>query len=539
MTTIQQRWQGLPAAAGPGALRVGLLASYTIDPLVPHLGVALHDAGLPAQLQVGPYHQIVQQLLDDDGAMFRLNPDVVVVAPRFEELPEQADLLRCAAAGLEATRRRGCRLVFVLPPIPERRPYGVGEAASPTGAVAGYTTVRELLRERLAGLARVDVADAEEVIRQVGAVRAHHPSLFAFARVPYTDEFFAALGCQLRAVLRVRYRGACRAVVLDADTLLWDPDGAPRPGASWLAEPLRDLRAAGVRLAVRGGRDPDETWDALATALPRLVESDLDGWAVDDRPVGAQVRDLAAGLGVDESATVLIGAGGPGPARVSLGDRPEEWPAQLMAAGLFDRLPPRSAGTAPPAAPEPAEGLVDGSMSGPTHGSAQAYIDSLRVNIAVSEVDGPPSDDIRKVVARAKDFTLGLGDAVTATGSGRRTLIARVSDRLGDYGVSAVIGVREEDPHAVVDLFSISCAVLGKDVERAVLQEVVEQAAATGHSEVRLRYRKTGRNQPLVDFVSAATSHAWPTRTGRELTVRAEPVELGDGDECGDGTCLT
>lgn len=519
MTTVQQRWQRLPAPTGPHALRIGLLASYTIDPLVPHLGVALHDAGLPAEVSVGPYHQIVQQLLDDDAAMARLYPDVVVVAPRLEELPEQEDVLRCAEAGVEASRRRGCRLLFVLPAIPERRPHGVGDTADPAGAVARYSAARESLRERLT-LAGVDLADAEEAIRQIGAGRAYHPSLFAFARVPYTEDFFAALGTQLGTVLRLRYRGGYRAVVLDADTLLWDADGAPRPGASWLGEPVDDLRDAGVRIAVRGGRDPDEVWDTLIAALPRLVESGLDGWAVDHRPVAEQVRELAAELGVSEQATALVGSGA-GPVRICLDDPPEDWPAQLRASGLFDRLPAarhtRPADHAAPVAPEPAPENAGGPV--------EAYIASLRVSVAVSEVDGEPPDEVVTVVERAKDFTLGLDGAAAGTAESRRMLVARVRDRLGDYGVSAVLSLRDTGQIAVVDLFSVSCPVLGKGVERAVFQAAVERAAAVGHEEIQLRYCETGRNQPLVDFVSAATSRPWRAGDGRELRVRAEPLD--------------
>src|SRR5947209_7025808 len=107
----RKRWREISRAPRPSALRVALLASYTIDPLAPYLGVLLEEAGHPAEIEIGPYNQIVQQCLDAASQTAATRPDVVVVSPRFEELAGQAgDLLAVADAAVAAVRRwRGCR----------------------------------------------------------------------------------------------------------------------------------------------------------------------------------------------------------------------------------------------------------------------------------------------------------------------------------------------------------------------------------------------------------------------------------------------
>src|SRR5215471_12103965 len=81
---VRSRRRGLPAA--PAVLTVGLLATYTIDPVAPYLHVALADADLVPEIVVGPFDQILPECLDDRGRMARLAPDVLVVAPRWEEM---------------------------------------------------------------------------------------------------------------------------------------------------------------------------------------------------------------------------------------------------------------------------------------------------------------------------------------------------------------------------------------------------------------------------------------------------------------------
>src|SRR6185437_7524049 len=99
--------------------------------------------------------------------------------------------------------------------IPDHRPYGVGDLGCLDGVAAGAAATREALRRRLVDQPGVCVADAEEVVRDLGACRAYHPALFRLAKVPYTDELFARLAGQIVGLLRIRYGMTWRAVVVD------------------------------------------------------------------------------------------------------------------------------------------------------------------------------------------------------------------------------------------------------------------------------------------------------------------------------------
>ncbi|MCG5439533.1 hypothetical protein, partial [Micromonospora foliorum] len=115
------RWQAVTRQRPEPVLRVALLASYTVDPLVPYLGLGLHDAGLPAALSVGPFQQVVQQCLATDGFLAETRPDVLVVAQRLEEAGDPGpagagwatELLAGAEAAVTAARRHGALLVYV------------------------------------------------------------------------------------------------------------------------------------------------------------------------------------------------------------------------------------------------------------------------------------------------------------------------------------------------------------------------------------------------------------------------------------------
>src|SRR5215470_9994674 len=330
---VRTRRRGLQAA--PAVLTVGLLASYTIDPIEPYLHVALVDANLVPEIVVGPFNQIMPECLDDRGRMAGLAPDVLVVAPRWEEMPdgeEEGELLRLADAALEAADRRETCLVFVLPALPQHR-AGVADAGHPDGVTAAATAARQRLRDRLAGRPHVLVADAEEAVRDVGALRAYHPGLHAFARIPYTEETFWRLGLGIARLLRVRFGGVSRATVLGGDILT-------SPYAEVLRDPLLRLGEAGVRLAVAALDDRDAFLDALTSDWAPLAPYLVGEWTA---KAGAEpLRAVAGRLGPSLLLTTdpeLAGAANAidGLEPVLLGSAPETWPAELQEAGVFDR----------------------------------------------------------------------------------------------------------------------------------------------------------------------------------------------------------
>ncbi|WP_406432987.1 hypothetical protein OHB00_08830 [Streptomyces sp. NBC_00631] len=511
---VRTRRRGLPAA--PAVLRTGVLASYTIDPIEPYLHTALADAGLVPEIVFGPFNQILPECLDDDGRMARLDPDVLVVAPRWEEMPdgdEEGELLRIADAALQAAGRREICLVFVVPALPQDR-AGVADAGRPDGVAAAATAARQRLRDRLAAHPHVLVADAEEAVRDVGALRAHHPGLYAFARIPYTEEVFWRLGLGVARLLGVHFGGVPRAAVLGGDLLA---PGCPEV----LSDPLVRLAEAGVRLTVAGPVDGEAFLTALTGAWAPLAP-----YLASD-PAGAgdaeSLRAAADGLGpclllTADPGLAAAADGVEGLQPVLLGPAPEAWPAELREAGVFDRPlrgrpgPDGTDGTAPSA--ESARTL-----------SLEEFVAGLDVSVAFDETAGGLSPKVADLLARSKDFVLGpvpdgFSPADFAGGDDRVLLTADVHDRFGDYGLGAVAALALSPDICRVEVFSVSCPVMGRGVEPLVLQRIVDIAGRHGCGTVELVLTPTGRNGVALEFAAGAEERTWDGG-GRSVAVRA------------------
>src|SRR6185312_5807615 len=67
-------------------LKVALLASFTIDPLVPFLRVEAARHGFDADVYVTPFNSVNQALLDPDSPCVRHQPDIVFITQVLEDM---------------------------------------------------------------------------------------------------------------------------------------------------------------------------------------------------------------------------------------------------------------------------------------------------------------------------------------------------------------------------------------------------------------------------------------------------------------------
>lgn len=517
-------------ATGP---RIGIMASYTADPVVPYLGLALAGTLGRPEVHMAPYNQIVQECLDTNSGSARAELDVVVVAQRPEELEDGAwtpGLLAAAEAAREAVARWDATLIAVLPAVPEADPDGVAGDCRPDGRAAEAAAAREAMRAALAGRPNVYLVDLEAVLRSLGTARSHHPALYQFAKVPYREEVYHHLGARIAHVLRLSTGDACRIAALDLRGLgdAEDVDG--------FGGVLRWLSVAGVKSYALGGRDAVPAWRELI-ASDQSVPARLTDWFFDDRDLDAQVHALAAEAGAGDRdvavlqrrqdrlvATVRPVRGGPAE-QVDLGPDCAAWPMRLAAAGVFDRLPVPGL-TVRAAAAEAAAGPAGGL-------SLEDFVAGLGAEADFRPARAGDLGKIGDMLAATKDFTLGVplpdpvAGRVTADGD-RVLLIGSVRDRLGDLGPSVVVALAKQDSDCVVEAFCVSCPAMGKGIETLAMREIAARARAMGADRIVVGYRETGRNRAAIDFLRSPAADAAaeaPDGAILDLVVHAETAD--------------
>ncbi len=99
----------------------------------------------------------------------------------------------------------------------------------------------------------------------------------------------------------------------------------------------------------------------------------------------------------------------------------------------------------------------------------------------------------------------------------------RVVDRFGDAGLTGLMGLDASGGRGELCDFVLSCRVMGRQVEEAILHFATRRALALGCSELLAEYVPTEKNKPCRDFFSRSAL----TREGETFFWRAgEPLPL-------------
>ena len=83
-----------------------------------------------------------------------------------------------------------------------------------------------------------------------------------------------------------------------------------------------------------------------------------------------------------------------------------------------------------------------------------------------------------------------------------RVYALRYSDRFGDAGLVGLAIIRIQDKDWLIDTFLISCRVIGRSVEQALLTYLVRQAGQNGAQQLIAEYIPTAKNALAKDFYS-------------------------------------
>jgi hypothetical protein len=136
-----------------------------------------------------------------------------------------------------------------------------------------------------------------------------------------------------------------------------------------------------------------------------------------------------------------------------------------------------------------------------------AYLEGLQVRVQLAPAGRDDRPYVDKLLRMVASFSLtgekpaisqGEVDAFMAS---ENCLLVSVSDRISDYGASGLVAFRAAGNGLLVESMALSCTVLGKQVEYAILSTLARLATERGVDRIVFQYHPSGRNQPMLAFL--------------------------------------
>jgi FkbH-like protein len=512
--------------AHPTSAPLVITASFVAEPLLPPLARLLSLSGVGLQPELGPYHQVFQCLLAPDSALTRAKGGVNLVLLRLEDFArDHAD----TPAALDAARRSAEELPAAVEAALQRSGLPLLCSVLPASPAArarlgdSIENMRHSLLERLRtlpGLLLLEDADIE----RVSCGSREDAEADRLAHIPYVDSHFAALALALARKLHALRIPARKVLVLDCDNTLWrgvvgedGPDGIELPpGMLALQRRAVELQQEGVLVALASKNVEEDVDAAFATRADMVLRPDhIVARRVNWLPKPENLRSLAAELNLGLDAFVFIDDNPvecaqmrealPEVVTLQLPATDEEVISLLDRFWFFDRL-------AITAEDRQRTAMIRENLarrqSEVAAGSFADFIATLDMQIDIAV---PGEDELARIAQlsqRTNQFnftTRRYSEAeLRASAATAQVLRVRVRDRFGDYGLVGVATAHAEGDALHIDSFFLSCRVLGRGVEHALLSRLGQQAIELGLDTVRLPFRPTAKNLPARAFAQSA-----------------------------------
>ncbi len=537
--------------AGLRHFRVGVISNRTVSHLIAPLTAAGLVRGLLVEAVEVPCESVLRLAFDREkvgedvsggvGNLVAADASVIILdegafrgpdAPLDRALEEQAlgdaqVYLRRTVALLGAAG--GARAIVATLPLPA---WSISSSdASLAGSLQSFAL---RLNQLIADGARSGewlMWDLAALASRVGADCWFDAIRFHEAKIPFRFELGPLVADHLCRILAAISGKSCRALVLDLDDTLWGgvvgDDGVSgirlgqnsAEGEAYVAFQrfLLNLRQRGIVLAVCSKNSDAIAREPFQHHPEMLLKEEhfavfLANWL--DK--AANLRTIAATLGLGLESVAFADDNPAERARVrqdlpmvsviELGSEPAFYPARIADSGVFEHLQLNSEDRL---RADSYRARALGAAQAATAGSYDDYLRSLKMTLSISPFDAVGRSRIAQLINKSNQFNLTTRrysemDVQRFEQSPGEFLCwqARLDDAFGQHGVISVIIVRKLPKEWTIDTWLMSCRVLMRGVEEALMNLLMQDARDAGVETIIGEYISTPRNALVADLYS-------------------------------------
>lgn len=510
-----------------------LAADTTVDNLATFLNRESDDA---IDCAVAPYNQVTQTLMGPAkasnlvvwtsadlqlpayGRLLGFEP--VTVEEVHAEVDVFAELLRAAAG-------RYANVFAVNWTFPPDRTWPLGLAGKTgTGAADVLARANIRLADRVADIANLHLIDLALLEASYpGAI--YDARLNMIGRIRFAPDFLKHVANRLHPVIQASVRSSRKVVICDLDNTMWSGivgddgvEGLLVGGGHPVGEAhlklqsvLKALNNRGILLAISSKNSEEIALEAFRKHPNMLLkESDFSARRINWNDKAANIQSLLQELNLLPSGAVFLDDNPTERSRVRdalpellVPELPKDvayWPEIVGNLGCFETLALSKEDTER-AASYRSESERRASLE--LHTDLGEWLNSLELVLTARPLRKLDQARVVQLLNKTNQFNTQTRRMTESefldwcAQAGRRCFTFSVADRFGDAGLTGIVTVEPEDDDYRVTDYVMSCRVMGKGIEDAIIAEVIRQTGAKG--KLRIEAAPTKKNGPAREFV--------------------------------------
>ena len=524
------------------------------------------------------FGQGMSALIDKKSKLWSGNYDVAIVWTRPEAVIEPFNRVLCGEnisfsnmfkeveeyADSLSNLRDKIGIVFApLWVIPTYyRDYGIFDIKNARNIEHLLMRMNLLMADKLEKIPGVHLLNTRSWVENTGK-NAFNPKLWYLAKVMFANEVFKEATRDIKSALRGIMGESKKVIILDLDDTLW---GGMVGEIGWqninlgghdpLGEAFQDfqktlkiLSRRGILLAIASKNEEKIAVEAIEKHPEMILRmKDFAAHKINWKDKAENIIELMSGLKLGLQSAVFIDNSPEERLRVREA-LPEvavpEWPDDkmmykktLLTLQYFDVPYVSTEDTARSdiyATERKRQELKVGIVS------VDEWLESLKIKITIEELNDNNIQRATQLLNKTNQMNLSTRRmpekelSEWAGKAGNRLWTFRVSDKFGDSGITGIISLEAKNRTGRIADFVLSCRVIGRKIEEAMIYTVIQYARSIGLEEVHACFNPTEKNKPCLEFWQASgfdtgkERHIFEWKTDKKYPLpQCVKVEKGD-----------
>ena len=533
----------LSAAPNLHPLRIAVLGGSTTSSVVEILDLLLLSSGFSTTFYQSEYGRYYEDAVHDPQALIDFRPDLVYVHTSCQNVPAipaglteaevdarlEEQLERFKAIWTSLDSNLSCQIIQNNVELPPYAILGNMDASSAVGQSRFLMRLNERFAQEASRRPNLLLQDIHSISAHIGLGEWFDWDRYYSYKVLLKPQANFALAKSLNAIIRAIYGKSRKVLVLDLDNTLWGgvigDDGVDRiqigretPVAeayTAFQEYCLSLRNRGVLLAVCSKNTDEIARTGLEHPSSILRLEHISCFKANWSPKHENILEIARelNLGVDAFVFVddnpaeraIVAAQLPGVAVPDVGSEVSRYAAILDAERYFEPVSLSREDLARASLYASNSERAVQQMKFADYGE---YLDSLEMTAEIDVFRPIYLERIAQLTNKTNQYNLTtrrytLAEMEAAAASPEFLgLYGKLADRFGDNGLISVVLGRQQAQALHLDLWLMSCRVLKRDMEFAMLDELARLATERGVQTLYGSHLPTAKNAMVADHYS-------------------------------------
>ena len=534
----------IASALNAGDLRIAQLSSFTLDQLTPLLETELFRHNLPAQIRVSGFNQYEQEIVNPASGMYAFKPHIILLALRLEELAPSvfSDFSRMSQQDLEehkqsvlstckrliqtAKANRPLKIILTNFTLPMQTANGLFDWQDANGQIAFVQALNQELRALVSEFSGVYLFDMQYEISRMGMEQAYDAKLWFTSGNPFSGDFLIRFARRCAVMVKSIQGVKKKCLVLDLDNTLWGgvigedgmsgiAIGHTYPGNVFRAiqQTVKNWARRGVILALNSKNNLADVKEVFETHPDMVLRwDDFSALRVNWQDKVSNLRELADELNIGLDSMVFVDDN---PAEIELARQNLPQVETLLLDGEpLDKLNRLHNLTA-----FENVAITESDRNKGRQYKAQAerrrfqkqftdltdFYRSLNMKAEFTQNDTLAIKRLTQLTQKTNQFNLTTRRYTESEmedflkDDSVLVLSLRLKDRFGDNGITGLIIAKFSASTAHIDTFLLSCRIIGRTAETAMLSVLCELARKRGVKTITGEYIPTRKNSLIKD----------------------------------------